>query len=143
VILRVEVPEPPTPAARLRIERWCVGVGERFAFGDVLARIAVDARSVLNRPKDAGRIIANAADPTASHERAVREKRGTEHLELVASEAGWLRAQVSFEGGLFAPGDTIAYASTEADEPIDDALTAAALPLRIVVELLDIDEDFA
>jgi hypothetical protein len=142
MILRVGIPELPTAAVRLRVDRWLVASGERVEFGDPIVRLVVDVRHALPHITDAATIVSLSTQDDRGSVGAPKEKPDDARIDLLAADSGWLRRQLVIEGCDVAPTGVLGLVSTIVDEPVGDGLEDT-LPFRSSAELLDDAEDFS
>jgi hypothetical protein len=144
VLLRLNLPELPSGATRVKIGRWLTAIDEPVAFGDVVLEISVQQRDWIRRPKRAADIVHQLGHDVPGG-RVVIEPEVVDHIantvyEVVASDTGVLRAQLASEGQLVEASAPLAVVTTEAGEPLDE-MTSEPLPFRAVVQLVEMGPD--
>lgn len=133
MIFRLELPALPEIVGSLHLARWQVEVGEPLAYGDVVCTLRVTS-IVLPERSITGRALLGRRRGRTDAGR--RQLPAAFDVRVVASDDGVLRRHDVTEGEAVTEGAVLGLATTEADEPLDSAISTHGFRL-----LVDMDDE--
>lgn len=142
MILKVEMPTHDQSLRGGRVLRWHKAEGDQIGFGEDICDVAIDEFAVLRRTGRAT-LLSGRRRKKLKDDLEVREGKVYLEMTITSSDQGVLARVVAGEGDSISLGDTLGLVSTngEAVEGPTEQWSDAT-PMRVVVNVLDDDDDF-